>query len=127
LGLSPGRHLAVALIPEGGATRQHPAIFVIKGRDGEKPAVLVTDQAPSIGSAPALRSPASSGTPSSTTTVPATAFPFKLPDKPGPHDSQALAVNTTDGSVKYDVAYSLVTVQGGEAVDETNSAYALAS
>ena len=125
LGLAPGRHLAVALIPEGGATKQHPAIFVIKGRDGEKPAVLVTDRAPSAASAPTLTS--STTAPGSTTTAPATAFPFKLPHKPGPHDSQALAVNTTDGGIKYDVAYSLVTVQGGDTVDETNSAYALAS
>jgi len=57
----------------------------------------------------------------------AAALPFKLPDKPGPNDSQALAVNTTDGGITYDVVYSLVTVQDGETVDETNSAYALAS
>jgi putative peptide zinc metalloprotease protein len=129
LSLAPGRHLAVALIPVGGATKQHPAIFVIKGRDGEKPAVVVTDKPPSTDSAPTL-APSGAGPPgatSQTPTVPATAFPFKLPDAPGPNDSQALAVNRTDGGMKYVVAYSLVTVQGGDTVDETNSAYALAS
>jgi putative peptide zinc metalloprotease protein len=124
LGLAPGRHLAVALIPKGGPTTEHPAIFVVKGDDGERPAVIVSDQAPKTGDVGKLEPPADT---SATPTVPATGFPFKLPKAPGPNDSQALAVNTTDGGVEYDVAYSLVTVQDGDEVDETNSAYALAS
>jgi len=124
LGLAPGRHLAVALIPKGGPTKAHPAIFVVKGEDGEQPAVIVSDQAPETGGVGALEPPADT---SATPTVPATGFPFKLPKEPGPNDSQALAVNTTDGGVEYDVAYSLVTVQNGDDVDETNSAYAFAS
>jgi putative peptide zinc metalloprotease protein len=56
-----------------------------------------------------------------------TVFPFKLPAKPGPNDSQALATNSTDGGISYDVVYSLVTVKDGAPVDEENSAYALAS
>jgi putative peptide zinc metalloprotease protein len=128
LGLSPGRHLAVALIPRGGATEDHPALFVIKGRDGEKPAVVVTEQTPDVQSAPAVgdatttTSPTVPGSP-----APAAVFPFKLPKAPGPNDSQALATNTTDGGIAYDVVYSLVTVQNGDKVDETNAAYALAS
>lgn len=124
VGLKPGRHLAVALIPKGGATKEHPALFVVKGEDGQKPVVIVSDQAPSTGGAAPLQPPADT---SATPTVPATGLPFKLPKAPGPNDSQALAVNTTDGGIKYDVAYSLVTVQDGDIVDETNSAYALAS
>jgi putative peptide zinc metalloprotease protein len=124
LGLAPGRHLAVALIPKGGPTKEHPAIFVVKGEDGEQPAVIVSEQAPQTGDAGELEPPADTR---ATPTVPATGFPFKLPKAPGPNDSQALAVNTTDGAVEYDVAYSLVTVQNGDEVDETNSAYALAS
>jgi putative peptide zinc metalloprotease protein len=124
LGLAPGRHLAVALVPKGGATKEHPAIFVVKGEDGEQPAVIVSDQAPKTGDAGKLEPPADTG---ATPTVPATGFPFTLPKGPGPNDSQALAVNTTDGGVEYDVAYSLVTVKDGDEVDETNSAYALAS
>jgi len=132
--LAPGRHLAVALIPRGGATRQHPAIVMIKGGHGTKPAVVVTDQMPSTTGAPTLQ-PASAD-PTTTTTAPppaasgpvaATAFPFKLPAKPGPNDSQALATNSTDGGISYDVVYSLVTVRDGAAVHEENSAYALAS
>jgi putative peptide zinc metalloprotease protein len=126
--LAPGKHLAVALIPAGGATKEHPALFVVKGGDGEKPTVIASDTAPSAGAAPALEPSGSTVAKAPPTpTGPATAFPFKLPDAPGPNDSQALAVNTTDGGIKYDVAYSLVTVQGGDAVDEENSAYALAS
>jgi putative peptide zinc metalloprotease protein len=129
LQLAPGRHLAVALIPRGGATKQHPAIYVIQGKRGEKPAVVVSDRAPSVQGAPSLH--AADGTPPAasppTAAAPATVFPFKLPDKPGPNDSQALATNSTDGGISYDVAYSLVTVSDGSKVDEENSAYALAS
>jgi len=127
VGLAPGKHLAVALIPSGGATKEHPALFVIKGRDGEQPAVVVSDQTPNPRAAPALGDDAGAKPPSSAAPVPAAAFPFKLPSKPGPNDSQALAVNSTDGGITYDVVYSLVTVQNGDTVDETNSAYALAS
>jgi putative peptide zinc metalloprotease protein len=70
---------------------------------------------------------ASDGEPAATGTVPAATFPFELPDEPGPNDSQALAVNTEDGGIEYDVAYSLVTVKDGETVDSTNGAHAYAS
>jgi putative peptide zinc metalloprotease protein len=122
--IAPGRHVAVALIPKGGPTKEHPAFFVVKGEDGEQPAVIVSEQAPQVGDGGRLEPPADT---SATPTVPATGFPFKLPKEPGPNDSQALAVNTTDGGIEYDVAYSLVTVQDGDDVDETNSAHALAS
>jgi putative peptide zinc metalloprotease protein len=131
--LSPGRHLAVALIPVGGATQKRPAIFVIHGSHGQKPAILVTGRSPSTQGTPTASSSPGAATPSPTPTstpapsVPATAFPFKLPAKPGPNDSQALATNSTDGGIKYDVVYSLVTVKAGAPVHEENSAYALAS
>jgi putative peptide zinc metalloprotease protein len=141
LHLAPGRHMAVALIPEGGATKQHPAIFVIRDKGGKRGAVIVTDDPPSTqgtptfepgsGAAPATATATPTATPAATATpppsAPATAFPFILPSKPGPNDSQALATNSTDGGIRYDVVYSLVTVSGGKAVDEQNSAYALAS
>jgi putative peptide zinc metalloprotease protein len=114
-GPAPGRHLAIALVPEGGPTREHPAFFVIKGKT---PTVLVSDQAPDT-------SPNGDG--AATPTAPATTFPFELPEAPGPNDSQALAVNTEDGGIKYDVAYSLVTIEDGETVDSTNGAYAFAN
>jgi putative peptide zinc metalloprotease protein len=113
--LAPGRHLAVALIPEGGPSREHPAFYVVEDT------VLVSDQAPDTSSAGA-------GAPAPATPVaPATTFPFELPEAPGPNDSQALAVNTEDGGIKYVVAYSLVTIQDGETVDSTNGAHAYAN
>jgi putative peptide zinc metalloprotease protein len=125
------------MIPEGGATKEHPAIFVIKGGKGERSAVIVTDKAPPTSSTPTFQSSDGAAAPAPTATptpaagtpppVPAGVFPFILPDAPGPNDSQALATNSTDHGIKYDIAYSLVTVQGGAAANETNSAYALAS
>lgn len=56
----------------------------------------------------------------------ATTFPFKLPSAPGPGGTQALATNTKDGGVLYDVAYSIVTVQDGAPVTNPNSAFAIA-
>jgi putative peptide zinc metalloprotease protein len=100
--LTPGRHLAVAMIPVGGATKAHPAFFFVPGRDG-RPGVGILD---------------ANGR--------STAFPFQLPGPPGPGDTQALAVNTTDGTVVYRVAYAVITVQDGAPVANTNGAYALA-
>lgn len=55
------------------------------------------------------------------------AFPFTLPGRPGQGDNQALAVNTGDGTVVYDVAVALVWVTDGAPADNRNEAYALAS
>ena len=121
--LAPGRHLAVALVPRGGPTKEQPAIFVVQGQE---PAVIVSEQAPDTRGAPTLAGGETSPT-TPTATVPAAALPFELPDPPGPGDSQALAVNTTDGATVYDIAYSLVTVADGSDVESTNAAYALAS
>ena len=58
--------------------------------------------------------------------APTWVFPFDAPAAPGEGDNQALAVNTTDGSVAYDVSFALVWVEGDTAVNR-NEAYALAS
>ena len=52
-------------------------------------------------------------------------FPFNRPAAPGQDDNQAIAVNTQDGGVVYDVAFALVWAEGE--VNSANSAYALAS
>jgi putative peptide zinc metalloprotease protein len=149
--LAPGTHLAVAMIPVGGATTQHPALFVISGRNG-KPAVAIVSThtpdpaktkspgqsgggaastggsaTPTAGSTSSTGVTGSGGTSTTTAPVPVTAFPFTLPSPPRPGDSQALAVGTKDGGVTYDVAYSLVTVKDGQPVGEANTAYALAN
>jgi putative peptide zinc metalloprotease protein len=59
--------------------------------------------------------------------APTWVFPFNRPEAPGPGDNQALAINTTDGSTVYDVAFALVWADGSNAVQNTNEAYALAS
>ena len=148
--LAPGRHLAVALIPRGGATEEHPALYVVNGGDdNDEPTILVSPDAPDASKAPTVEGggdaegtdgaststppieDAAAGAPASgaptTPTGPATQLPFKLPDEPGEGDTQALATNTTDGGIVYDVAYSLVTVSGGADVTNENGAYALAS
>ncbi|MEO5320413.1 hypothetical protein PV761_17720 [Arthrobacter sp. CC3] len=58
---------------------------------------------------------------------PSWVFPFDRPAAPEEGDNQALAVNTQDGSVVYDVAFALVWAEDGEPVDTTNEAYAFAS
>ena len=92
---------ALAMIPRGGG--DHPVLLLTHGPHG-----LQTMLTSSTGGA-------------------ATAFPFILPKAPRPGDTQALAVNSRDGSVVYDVAYALVTVTDGSPVTNANSAWALAS
>jgi putative peptide zinc metalloprotease protein len=58
---------------------------------------------------------------------PSWVFPFDRPAAPEEDGNQALAVNTTDGSVVYDVAFALVWAEDGEDVTTRNEAYAFAS
>ncbi|MFD2094334.1 zinc metalloprotease [Blastococcus deserti] len=58
--------------------------------------------------------------------APTWVFPFDRPLPPGEGDNQALAVNTEDGSVRYDVSFALVWADEDAAVNR-NEAYALAS
>ncbi|MDR6505068.1 hypothetical protein [Arthrobacter oryzae] len=60
-------------------------------------------------------------------TAPSWVFPFDRPAAPKEDGNQALAVNTKDGSVVYDVAFALVWAEDGETVDTANEAYAFAS
>jgi putative peptide zinc metalloprotease protein len=137
--VTPGKHLAVAMVPVGGASRQHPALFVIRGGHGKPPVAILSTSAPSPSGVPTASGAAGGASGSATTTATtssaspspsqptdATAFPFALPSAPGPGGTQAVATNTKDGGVVYDVAYALVTVTGGADVTNTNSAFALA-
>ncbi len=58
--------------------------------------------------------------------APTWVFPFNQPLPPGEGDNQSLAVNTTDNSVKYDVAMAMVWVEDDQALN-TNEAIALSS
>jgi putative peptide zinc metalloprotease protein len=102
LGVAPGRHLAIAMVPRGGPSAAHPVLFVVPGRDGRATGVLGTGSNAAV------------------------TFPFTLPSAPGPGGTQALAVNTQDGGVVYDVEYAIITVTDGADVTNTNSAFAIA-
>ena len=91
---------ALAMIPRDSSA---PVLLLTKGKDGLRTMLTSAD-----GGA-------------------ATAFPFTLPGKPGKNDTQALAVNTKNGSVVYDVAYALITIKDGQPATGSNTAYALAS
>lgn len=54
-------------------------------------------------------------------------FPFDEPLAPDAGDNQALAVNTTDETAAYSVAFALVWADGEEPLTNTNEAYAAAS
>jgi len=112
-GLTEGRPgQTTALWPEGQAlpTRDNPQLsLVLIPRPGTKS----TPAAAEHGSEPQA--------------PPSWVFPFDKPPAPDGDGNQALAVNTTDGSVVYDVAFALVWADGTQPVDTTNEAYAFAS
>jgi putative peptide zinc metalloprotease protein len=54
-------------------------------------------------------------------------FPFNRPLSPGTGDNQAMAVNTKDNTVVYDVAFALIWIDDGSAALNRNEAYAFAS
>ncbi|WP_018681222.1 hypothetical protein [Actinokineospora enzanensis] len=58
--------------------------------------------------------------------APTWVFPFDQPGPVRPGDNRAFAWNTTDGTVRYEVAFALVWVTDGDA-DNRNEAYALAN
>ncbi|UKA53597.1 hypothetical protein LFT45_18040 [Arthrobacter sp. FW305-BF8] len=116
----------VALWPDGTAlpTREEPQLSM----------VLVPRQGAATASAPGQTErnqpgPArdqSPGTATGDAAPPSWVFPFDKPPAPEEDGNQALAVNTTDGSVTYDVAFALVWAEDGP-VDTRNEAYAFAS
>jgi putative peptide zinc metalloprotease protein len=101
----------VALWPAGAAlpTRENPQLSMVLVPAGSAAATSSAGARPGVPSAPSW------------------VFPFDRPAAPGAGGNQALAVNTTDGSVKYSVAFALVWAEDGEPVDATNEAYAFAS
>ncbi|MEC5189945.1 MULTISPECIES: hypothetical protein [unclassified Arthrobacter] len=96
----------VALWPAGARkpTREEPQLSM----------VLVPRDAGTAGSA-------------GTAAAPSWVFPFDQPAAPEEDGNQSLAVNTTDGSVVYDVAFALVWADDGTDVTTRNEAYAFAN
>ncbi|MCW2706347.1 MAG: Tat (Twin-arginine translocation) pathway signal sequence domain protein, partial [Frankiales bacterium] len=100
---APQRQLALAMVPRGAAAADHPVLLLTKSQDGLR--TVLTTTAGGRGHA----------------------LPFALPGKTRPGETRALAVNTKDGSVVYDIAYALVTITDGSPVTNVNDAWALAS
>lgn len=70
---------------------------------------------------------AAGGTAAAAPAAPSWVFPFDRPAAPEADGNQALAVNTTDGSVAYSVAFALVWAEDGAPVTTANEAYAFAN
>lgn len=109
-GPPPAAPLAFALAGESPALEQVPP-----WRDPATPARAVV-----VNPAPA---PPGGEEPSR----PAWPFPFDPPAPAGPEDNRALAVNTVDGSVVWDIAVALLVLATGDPVTQANEALALAS
>ena len=113
----------VAAFPKGSPppTREDPALaIVLVPADGAETTSPSTAASPS--GEPAAPEPSPSTEPTDGTWV----FPFDQPLPPAAGDNQALAVNTTDNSVVYDVAFALVWAEGDEVLN-VNEAHAYAS
>lgn len=99
----------------------------------EAPAEVPVDEAPAPAeAAPAAPEPEEPAPAAPVSAAPAPAeesewvFPFAPPREPREEDNQAVAVNTQDGSTKYEVALAFVWETEGDHVDQRNEAYALA-
>ena len=105
----------VALWPDGAAkpTRDNPQLSMVLVPAGQSLSGASTGGAASGAGAPAA--------------APSWVFPFDRPAAPAADGNQALAVNTTDGSVTYSVAFALVWAEDGDPVTATNEAYAFAN
>ncbi len=102
--LTPGKHLAVAMIPVGGATKRHPALFVIPGTKGQAPVAIVSYGTPppgrratagagaggaSSGRAGADEAAGNPGTSGSTSSTGASATPERPPRLPTARPSRS--------------------------------------
>ncbi|MBV9823637.1 MAG: hypothetical protein JO144_15500 [Actinobacteria bacterium] len=97
--------------------RQSSAVTIWPASAGALP----TADKPGLATVLVPRTPLPDGSP-----APTWVFPFNRPAGPGAGDNQALAVNTTDGSVVYDVAFALVWADSDTVLNK-NEAYAFAS
>lgn len=141
--LSDGRPL-VAMLPEGGTvpTKDDPelAMVLVPTSDGagEEPGTDTgaEQDTPIAGEPTDVATDGTDSAPDDVEEVPATdgavpdddtwVMPFDKPLAPEEGDNQALAVNTTDGSVTYDLAFALIWADGDE-VYNGNEAHAYAS
>ena len=120
--------LATVLVPGDGSATTDPTT---QATPTPSPTSTPTDE-PS-GSASPTPTPTSAPTTGTTTPQDQTGgddtwiFPFDEPLAPGEGDNQAVAVNTTDDTASYSVAFALVWADGSEPAENTNEAFAAAS
>jgi putative peptide zinc metalloprotease protein len=105
--LSARAQPAIALIPRSASA---PVLLLVRPEGGGPAQTVLTTNPSNPGEATAAQ-----------------VAPFALPDDLKPGGNLAVAVNTTDGAVVYDVAVALVKVVDGGPVTNRNDAYALAS
>jgi putative peptide zinc metalloprotease protein len=120
-------------------TREHPQLAMVlvprdPGSEGSDvptvEAAAAASPTASDGATPAPGDqPGTAPTASSdATTAPQSwVFPFNKPLAPGEGDNQSMAVNTTDNTVQYDVAFALVWIDDDSPAMNKNEAYAFAS
>jgi len=113
-------------------TRSHPQLaLVLVPRDsgatgGGVASAADGGDAASVGSGTGTGTDAGTGTAGGEQAQP-WVFPFNKPLAPDAGDNQAMAVNTTDNTIRYDVAFALVWVEDDSPALNTNEAYAFAS
>ena len=108
--LVPAPQVPIAPPPLGDDTSAapvRPALF--------EPSALPDASAATAPTAPAAAPP------------PAWPFPWDPPEPPEPGDNFAMAVNTTDGSILWEFALSMLLLEGGDPVLHGNEAHAYAS
>ncbi|MGW1345715.1 hypothetical protein ACWCOV_32015 [Kribbella sp. NPDC002412] len=114
-------------------TRQSPTLALVMVPRTSGNARVAAPSTPSpTAVAPTATAMPSSGLPGrddpQSPSAPVWVFPFDKPLPAGPGDNQAFAVNTTNDSVIYDIAFALVWAEGSSGpVTNTNEAYAFAS
>ena len=122
--------LALVLVPrESGDGAATEASATPTATATASPSAVTSTEASALASATPSPTAAPTTAVSGTTgTAPAGwVFPFDEPLAPEPGDNQAVAINTTDGTAMYDVAFALVWVTDGEDALNRNEAQAWAS
>ena len=118
-----------APVLRGAAPEQPAATSLREGQQGTAQTLWASDEKPPPKDEPQLAlvlvpadvaphgAEGATDAPAAAAEAPTWVFPFDPPDAPGEGDNQALAVNTTDGTVRYDVAFALVWADGSSDVD----------
>ncbi|GAC1453100.1 MAG: hypothetical protein PVSMB10_10410 [Pseudarthrobacter sp.] len=117
--LQAGKAGTVALLPA--------QVAPLRPADPQPGMVLMAAASTAKPAEPAAVPAVPAAVPAGTTPDAAWAFPFEQPVAPEGDGNQALAVNTTDGSVTYSAEFALVWPEAGEPVTTRNEAYALAN